>query len=71
MRIDRVDRLTLQLYDHYFPGGNFMFGAPNASTWHKMLKWCYDAGIECNRGRGTILRFHKESDVTAFMLRWS
>lgn len=71
MRIDRVDRLTIQVHELYFPGADFYFGAPNPEAWREILDWCVASGIECNRGRGTRLRFSKEEDVTAFLLRWS
>lgn len=71
MKIDRVDNLTIQLHDYYFPGASFSFGAPSERTWRKILDWCLDSGIDCWRGRGTNLRFAREEDITAFMLRWS
>jgi len=71
MRINRVDQLTIQVYDLYFPSANFSFGAPSAEVWREIQDWCVASGIECNRGRGTRLRFSKESDVTAFLLRWA
>jgi len=70
--IDRLDRLTLLVSEYYFPQWIEQgYGAPKESSWRQIFEWCLDCGIECNRGRGTTLRFHKETDVTAFMLKWS
>jgi hypothetical protein len=71
MRIDIVDRYTLQLYQPYFPGNESYYGAPSSDDWWSMMEWARMNSIVCRRGRGTHLIFERKEDVTAFMLRWA
>lgn len=78
MKIDIIDNLTIQIYDHYFPGQypnttgtKGWYGAPSMDTWWAMMEWARKNDIICNRGRGTRVIFAHEQDVTAFVLRWS
>ncbi len=70
MKIDILGDRELLVSDYYRAEVDTMiYGAVSESKWKEMIAWMQHNQIEHFR-QGSRLKFKRDQDVTAFLLRW-
>ncbi len=70
MKIDILKDRELLLSDYYRAEVDTMsYGAVSESKWKEIIAWMQHNQIP-HRRRGSNLKFERDQDITAFLLRW-